>query len=255
MIGLVGLGIDKGDISLKAVDFLKKCDIIMIDTYTSNIPDEYLDLIKNQTGKELKLLERKELEDQIKETLEPAKKQNLALLVGGDPLIATTHTIIISAARKMDIDTIIFHSSSILSAAIGESGMSTYKFGSVTTIPFWSDNYKPVSFLETINANLSRELHSFVLLDYDSLQRRSMMPDQAISLLVEADKQKGFGIIDSNREIIILGNIGKSDQKIRLVKIADVPKVSKEFSNMLVSLIIPAKMSFPEIEASNGFRV
>ncbi len=50
---------------------------------------------------------------------------------------------------------------------MGESGLDFYRFGQICTIPRWSEHYKPVSFYETIETNLTNGHHSILLLDYD----------------------------------------------------------------------------------------
>ena len=51
----------------------------------------------------------------------------------------------------------VVHSNSVLTAAIGESGLDFYRFGAIATIPKWSAHYTPVSFYETLQKNMSEQ--------------------------------------------------------------------------------------------------
>jgi len=62
----------------------------------------------------------------------------------------------------------VIHSSSILSSAIGESGLQAYKFGKSVTLASWKKNYEPITTLEVIRDNLERQLHTLVFVDLDN---------------------------------------------------------------------------------------
>ena len=62
----------------------------------------------------------------------------MAILVGGDPLMATTHKIFIHRGERQKVETEIVHANSIITTAIGESGLDFYGFGAPCTIPKWS---------------------------------------------------------------------------------------------------------------------
>ena len=141
MIALIGIGLGARDISVKSIDFIRSADTVIMDSYTSTIGKESIDFIIKETGKEPKKEPRSAFEDNLKDTVKMARDKSMAILVIGDPLIATTHHIILDEARKQGIKTAVFHSASIFSAAIGESGLDIYKFGPSTTVPFFRDGY------------------------------------------------------------------------------------------------------------------
>ena len=119
-----------------------------------------------------------------KSLLKLAKDRDVAVLISGDPLIATTHKILFIEARKLGIRVEIVHAASIASAAIGESGLDFYRFGKVCTHTKWHEHYTPVSFYETIRTNMQNNEHSLVLLDYDSVAESSMQLCRCRSELV-----------------------------------------------------------------------
>jgi hypothetical protein len=77
---------------------------------------------------------KKDLEEEQETFLEKARKNDIALFVPGDPLIATTHIDLVFEAKRRKIPVKIIHNASIFSA-IGEAGLQIYKFGKTATVP------------------------------------------------------------------------------------------------------------------------
>ncbi|MEK6923506.1 MAG: SAM-dependent methyltransferase, partial [Nanoarchaeota archaeon] len=78
MLYLIGIGLSKGDISLKAKEAIEKCDSIYAENYTSIYDSDLSELF----GKSIKILGRDETESL--NFLEEAKTKKLAFLVIGD---------------------------------------------------------------------------------------------------------------------------------------------------------------------------
>ena len=76
---------------------------------------------------------------------------------------ATTHTDLILRAVELGIQYRVIHNASIMNA-IGCCGLQLYHFGETVSIPFWNETWKPDSFLDKIEANLQRGLHTLCLL-------------------------------------------------------------------------------------------
>lgn len=57
----------------------------------------------------------------------------------------------------------VVHNASILTA-VGCCGLQLYNFGETVSIPFWTETWEPDSFLDKIEANLERGLHTLCLL-------------------------------------------------------------------------------------------
>lgn len=55
------------------------------------------------------------------------------------------------------------HNASIMNA-VGCCGLQLYHFGEMVSIPFWTDTWRPDSFLDKIEANLHSGLHTLCLL-------------------------------------------------------------------------------------------
>lgn len=247
MLSIIGLGLDIGDISYKGIKAIRDANIVLMESYTLPLPSGYLDFLEKESGKEIAAIDRKGLEDNVAITVEPAKDSNLAILVPGDPLIATTHHIIIEAARKIGAETQTIHSSSIFTAGIGESGLDIYRFGPTTTVPFWSSKYKPVSFIDVIKRNLENNQHTLVLLDVDASAGMTMSYADAILLIKKAEEKRGATVI-GNRKIIILCEIGTESQNIIYTETENLKlqRLEKRLASKRTALIIPADMNFAE---------
>lgn len=256
MLYIVGLGLEKGDISVKGLETLKKVKTIYLERYTLPIPEEYVSYLEEQTGKKIIEIQRKDLEDQVKTTVEPSLESDIAILVSGDPLVATTHHTILDAAIEMGIETKVYHASSIFTAAIGESGLDIYKFGPTTTIPFWSAKYKPVSFMDVIKRNHENNQHTLVLLDVDPVAGQTMSAIDAILLLEKADERKGYGFFSGKRKIIILCEVGSEGQEIlyTLFDNTKIEKAAQRLESKRTCLIVPAELTFAEENLLKSFQ-
>jgi diphthine synthase len=251
MLALIGIGLDAKDISVKALEFIKAADIVLSESYTSFSGKGALEFITDQTGKIAERTKRSDFEDNLKATVARASHGSMAILVIGDPLIATTHSIILEEAQHQGIGTAVFHAPSIFSAAIGESGLDIYRFGPTTTVPFWSERYKPASFMDVIRRNLSNSQHTLVLLDIEQERRRPMGLNEAYATICSADSKR---IIEDKTPVISLSAVGQADQHIALTAFSQLPIISRKCEGMASSLIFPSKMNFAEQAATKKFR-
>ena len=103
---IIGLGLwDEKDISVKGLEIAKNCSHVFLENYTSVLMGTTPERISELIGKEIKVLDRKAVE-QTKEYLELAKDNEVALLIGGDPSVATTHTEITQEAVPLPVVTV-----------------------------------------------------------------------------------------------------------------------------------------------------
>lgn len=253
MLFLVGAGLEAGDISVRAVAQLKKAKQVMIDIHTNRVSDAQIAFLEKELSRKLITLERSDLEEKIAETIGRAKEEDIAIITMGDPLIATTHHIILDEAAKLGIQVQIFHATSIFSAAIGSSGLDIYRFGPTTTIPFWMEHYRPASFIDVIARNLENGEHTLVLLDYDYKEGKAMDLPRALSILAEAEKGKQNPVMNPKRKALILGGVGTNGEAILYTEIGNAAALASSFSGKLVSIIVPAKPNFAEEESLKRF--
>lgn len=233
MLYLIGLGLDLKDISLKALEAIKSSSQIYLETYTTTFPYSIEDLEK-LIGKKVIPSGRKQFEDDIDTLLSQSKKENVSILVYGDPLAATTHITIVREAQKKKVNTEIIHNISAFNV-FSETGLQLYKFGKTTSLPKWLPNFKPTSYMDIVKENLSIKAHSCILVD------PGMSLKQALEQLIESDKD---GLL-KDREIILFSRGGLKDQKIIKGKLKQFISKNQKILEPF-SIIIPGELNFSE---------
>ncbi len=246
MFYFIGLGLyDEKDISLKGIEALKNVNYVYAEFYTANLFGTTISSVENLIGQEIKVLTREEVEE-YNIPLNSAIESDVALLIPGDPLIATTHTDMMIEASKMNIETTVIHSSSILSAAPGLAGLQAYKFGKVTTIPFLEKNYFPHSPYLVIKANKELYAHTLVLLDIRAHEKRYMTANQGLEYLLKVENHRKENVLSDDSLAVVIARAGSDKPTIRADKIKTL--LSEDFGGPLHSLIIPGKLHFMEAE-------
>ncbi len=243
MFYLIGLGISWKDISVKGLEILKKCDEIYVESYTSLSDFSVMELSK-LVGKKVEMLYRNEVEGK-RNFVERAKGKDIALLVYGDPLSATTHFEMIEEARKKKINFEVIHSSSIFTA-VNETGLMLYKFGKTGSIPFWQENFKPESFFDILEGNCKIGAHTLFLLDLNPKEEKFMTSGEAVERLLEIAKKRKAKCFSGDSFCIACESLGMKKSKIHSGKAKSLLKM--KFENPPFCLIVPGKLSDAEKE-------
>ena len=234
MLYLIGLGLNVDGISVYGLSMIKKCKKIYLENYTVDFPyskEELENLIdKKVISADRALVENLQIVDE-------AKKMDIALLIYGSPLTATTHISLIDEAKKCGVRYKIIYNASVLDA-VAETGLQLYKFGKTTSMPKWDKEKKftPDSFMEVIQNNNSIKAHSLILIDI-GLE----FQDALNQLNISAEKNNvKLG------KILVGSRLGAKDKKI----IWDYPENLKEFENLRkpYCIIIPSRLHFLEKE-------
>ena len=188
----VGLGLyDEKDISLRGLEQLKEANAVFAETYTSLMPGLSLKKLEEMIGKQIEIIPRRVLEEEDGELIfEAAKKGKAAIIVQGDPMIATTHVDLLIAAKKRGIKTRVVHNASAVSAVRGLSGLQNYKFGKSVTIPFPDRGIAPETPYKVIQENKKMGLHTMCYLDIKAIEQRYLTVNDALKSLLELAKQK-----------------------------------------------------------------
>ena len=239
MLYLIGLGLNLKSLSLDAFETVKKCNSVYLENYTINFPYKIKELEK-VIGKEIKTAERKDIENFGDKILDEAEKNNVALLVYGDPLSATTHSDLLIRAKKRKISVRIFHNATILTA-IAKTGLQLYKFGKTGSIPKWEKNYKPESFYDLWIENENIKAHTLLLIDI------SMPVKDALNQLLEISKKRKDRKLD-NKDVLICSNLGTDKEKILFGSVKDL--IGENF-DIPACIIIPSELHFIEKEFLN----
>jgi diphthine synthase len=244
---LIGLGLsDEKDLSVKALEAIKGCDIIYLENYTSrlNVPKEALEKFY---GKKLILADRDMVESQAEKTiLKDAKTKNVAFLVIGDIFSATTHTDIWMRARELGIKTILIHSAGIFSG-ISETGLQLYKFGKTTSIPFPTEKWKPETPYDILRQNRKTDSHTLILLDLSPKEDRFMTVNDALRYLLDIEAKRKENVITDDTFCIGCARLGSDKPTIISGPVRKLLKA--DFGAPLHCLIVPGKLHFAEEKA------
>lgn len=247
MLYLVGLGLyDEKDMSLKGLEALRKADVIYAEFYTSRFFGGNLEFLEETLHRDITVLSREEVEEE-NIPLKNSETKDVAFLCAGDPLIATTHMDMMIQAKRLGIDTVVIHSSSILSAAPGIAGLQAYKFGKVTTIPFIQENYFPHSPYHAIEANLDNQMHTLVLLDIQAHIDRYMTANQGLEYLLQVEGFRKKNIVTDDTLTVVIARAGAEKPLVRAGKVKKL--LNEDFGGPLHCLIIPSQLHFMEAEA------
>ncbi|HLC32682.1 MAG TPA: diphthine synthase [Candidatus Nanoarchaeia archaeon] len=245
MLALIGIGLaEPGDISVKGYNTAKQSDKIYLESYTSKLACSHEELEKFY-GKKIHLANRVFVEDG-KQLLEEAKNGNVALLVIGDPLCATTHWDILTRAKEMGIQTRVVHNASIMSA-IGSTGLQVYKFGKTTSIPFPIEKFEPETAYDVILQNKAIGAHTLVLLDLRPDENKYMSVNEAIEILRKIDRRREEHGFVADDWCVGVARLGFPDQKIVAGTVMEASDVN--FGAPPHALIVPGKLHFLEEEA------
>jgi len=251
MLYLIGIGLnDEKDISVKGLEIVKKVDKIYLESYTSILPNTDVNKLSKFYGKEIILLEREGMENESSKLIEEAKKKDIAILIIGDALSATTHISLLEEAKEKNVEVRIIHNASIFTA-VSLTGLQLYKFGKVTSIPFLESSPDLETPYNVINENKSLGLHTLCLLDLIPKDGKFMTVNEAIDILVKIEGKKKLNVFNKDTLCVGCARLG-GDYKIVAGEAKDLLKV--DFGKPLHCLIIPGELHFIEEEMLNLWR-
>ncbi|MBU3912886.1 MAG: diphthine synthase [Nanoarchaeota archaeon] len=223
MFYLIGLGLNLNSLTREALSALKKCKKIYLENYTVDFPYT-LEELREETG-EFEEVGREFVEKE--EFVLEARKKDIALLVYGDVLAATTHISLVLRCEKEEIKYKIIHNAGIFNA-ISETGLQMYKFGKTASLPKWQENFTPDSFAEIIRDNLKIKAHTLLLVDIglDFKKAREELRTACGNKKVFLDK------------ILVCSSMGTDKKKIYYERLDNLPEdIERPFC-----LIIPSNL-------------
>ncbi len=232
MLYLIGLGLNGKGLSFEGIEAIEKCEKIYLENYTVDFPYSVEDLEKIAGNKIINA--NRELVESNR-IIEEAKKENIALLVYGSPLTATTHITLIQEAKKQKVRYQIIYNASVFDG-VAETGLQLYKFGKITSIP----NFEAESFIETIKENQKINAHSLILIDIGLGFRNAL---ERLGKLMEREK------INSEK-IVVCEMLGTDNKRIYYNSIDNLKnkKIETPFC-----FIIPGKLHFLEEEVLKSY--
>ncbi len=245
MLHIVGIGLKPRHISLEALETLKECEKIYLESYTSEYSSGSRDNLEDLLGKAVTGLDRKQVEEEFGAVLEEAKTKKIGLAVFGNPMNATTHIQILLDAKELGVKTQVIPGMSVFEF-VAFTGLDRYKFGRTTSIVFHDEDYEPESFYDAILENKKHGLHTLCLLDIKKEQDKMMNVHHAISLLERIEEKREKSVL-SESIMIGLAGLGSNNEQIKAAPMEELKKFV--FTQFPQSLIICGKLNEKEIEA------
>ena len=261
----VGLGLEKEDISVKALNKIKNSDVLYLENYTSKF-DDSLEELESFYGKKI-IIANRDLVEKGDEIINLAKQKNVCLLVVGDVFSATTHTDLLLRAKKENLEVEVINNVSILNA-VSLTGLDLYKFGKTTSIVFPDNNWYPKTPYDAIKNNLSLGLHTLCLLDIkmaepsiENLKKginkpenpRFMTVNQGLNVLLKLEELQKEKVLEETTFCIGVARLGTKNETIKYGKIKDL--LLQDFGKELHSIIIPGTLNEIEKEVLNYHKI
>lgn len=236
MLYLIGLGLNEEGYSWESYNAISNAEKVYLESYTVDFPYDIGRLEKQFEGKKFIKADRNFVEQKMDRILEEAEKSDIALLVYGSPLSATTHISLVQEARKRKIRTQIMHNASIFDA-VAETGLQLYKFGKIASMP----NFQADSYINIIKENQSINAHTLILIDIglgfkDALEK------------LERDSEKKIKL----DKIVVCSRLGTNDSNIYYDTINKLKSLEVKSP---YCFIIPSKLHFLEEEFLENFKI
>ena len=234
MLYIIGLGLNVDGISKFGLQIVKRCKKIYLENYTVEFPYS-IEQLKEALGKKIHLADREFVESF--EIIDEASRTDIALLVYGSPLTATTHISLLQEAKKSNVRYKIIYNASVFDA-VAETGLQLYKFGKITSMPKWDKekDFTPDSFMKIVQENQSMKAHSLILVDIGLKFR------DALHQLKESAKKQKIKL----DKILVCSKLGTKGKRIFYRNINDIKSDSRV--NAPYCFIVPSKLHFVERE-------
>jgi len=244
MFFLIGIGLKKNNLSIEAQEKIIKCKKVFLESYTSIYSQGKISELEKLLNKKIVFLNRKEVEENALKFFSEAKKENIALLVFGNPLTATTHLSLLSELKEKKIPFAVVPGISV-SNFVSFTGLQEYKFGRTVSVVFQRENYAPESFFDGIAKNNSIGLHTLCLLDIEAEKNNFMKINQAVEILESIEAKRKTKII-SESVLVGIARAGSDKMKIKAGSSKELKKF--DFGKEPHSLIVCGSLSEDEKE-------
>jgi diphthine methyl ester synthase len=277
---IIGIGLnDEKDITLRGLEIVKRCKQVFLENYTSviNCP---ISRLEDLYGKKLILANRELVEQRSDKILENASEpgSDVAFLVIGDPMSATTHIDLVLRAKEKGIEVKVVNNASVLTA-IGIVGLELYKYGKTTSIVFPQEGWTVEAHYDAIKQNKKLGLHTLCLLDIktEELSKEDirkelrskaagqtvvdlkpqepmfMTINEAIENLLDIETRRKEKVFTDKTSCVGCSRLGSFDVVIKSGTAGEL--LTADFGKPLHCLIIPGDMQFMEEAALKQWAV
>ncbi|MHB1260540.1 MAG: diphthine synthase [Thermoplasmatota archaeon] len=250
---LVGLGLhDPKSITVRGLEVVRAADVVYAEFYTaimSGTPAQLEEFLERP----VKVLDRLGVEKGGPRLLEEARTKDVALLVAGDPMAATTHADLLVRFRQAGVPLHVVHAPSIFSAAPGLLGLQHYKFGRATTLVKPEKGWSPTSPFDAVAENHARGLHTLVLLDIKSDLGYFMTANEALAILLDLAARTNNPWFGPSTPVGVVARAGAESPGVTTGSVARLK--DHDFGPPLHCLVVPGKLQVVEQEAWDSFAV
>ncbi|KAE9456963.1 hypothetical protein C3L33_11139, partial [Rhododendron williamsianum] len=219
MLYIIGLGLgNEKDITLRGLEAVKNCSKVYIESYTSllsfGLSSDGLSTLEKLYGKPVTLADRETVEEKADAILEEAQESDVAFLVVGDPFGATTHTDLVVRAKKLGVDVKVVHNASVMNA-VGVCGLQLYRYGETVSIPFFTETWRPSSFMRRFKEIATWIAHSMLIRGRKEYEPpRYMTIGTAIEQLLEVEQMRGESAYNEETLCAGFARLGSEDQMV-----------------------------------------
>ncbi len=244
---LVGLGVHPSYITLEGLNVIRRVDHVFLESYTSAVPADTVQFVERLCGKRVHVVTREDIEIRNCERIVQLLNQghDVALLVPGDPIIATTHNALRVMIRSLGHDVHVIYGVSIYSAVISLLGLSPYRVGPIATITYPRMDVYSSRPYEVVEDNLSRGLHTVLLLDVSD-DGKFMTVNEAVRIMRRLEEIHGRGVFSDDRIAIGVARVGYANSQIAIDELADLEGV--DLGEPPHVMVIPSRLSPVEYE-------
>jgi diphthine synthase len=246
MLNILGIGL-RGlkSITLEEADVIRASETVYLDGYTSMLPAGAVGEISSFFQKEVVPVGRDFIEGKSP-IIDICESRNVALLVVGDGMSATTHGILAASCRSRGIEVKVYENASIINAIPGRLGLYGYRMGPIVSLPFITGSFFPSSVFSKIYRNHENGMHTIVLLDLKD--GRTIDTKQAFAWLKELESRSSLKHFLSEETICVVSALYHDSEKIACGHIDDL--MHEEFDSPS-SIVILSKPDTYESENIN----
>jgi diphthine synthase len=245
-----GLG-DERDLTERGRAALAGADAIFAEEYTSLLAEGSLPRLERLLARPIQRLRRGDVEAGTVLLEALARAPRVALLVVGDPFVATTHVALRVQVEEAGHRWQYLPNASVATAAAGLLGLQNYRFGRTVSLPFPEPGFAPTSPLDGIRANRSLGLHTLVLLDLRPDEGRFLQAPEALRIL--GDRDRDGTVAPPNGPMGVVARLGRPEAQAWYGPRSILE--TTDFGPPLHALIVPAEpLHFGEEAAVRRWR-
>jgi diphthine synthase len=244
---LVGLGLhDPKSIPVRGLEVVRAAARVYAEFYTAIMAGTPAQL-EAFLDRPITVLDRLGVENGGARLLEEARTKDIALLVAGDPMAATTHGDLMVRFRQAGVPFRVVHAASIFTAAPGLLGLQHYKFGRATTLVRPEARWSPTSPFDAVAENHARGLHTLVLLDIKSDVGYFMTANEGLDLLLDLAQRTGSAWFTAASQVGVVARAGSGEPVVATGPVAELR--GRDFGAPLHCIVVPGDLQVVEQEA------